>query len=432
MASVFTLDGSSNGVPRTSEPPAKKSRFKRPSWASTVKQAPAPESNEEDTFNRSKETLSYLKRQQAGATARAGSEEKGKGKQAGRNVHNHNEPGSKKDAKPNKKRRLSSQGPEASGSESDYASADEDQDGRATSKSVPKAKPNAAPAPATRTSRRKPKETIIVDLNSEDEEKADENPNDKAACGNSRSPKPKHHRQTDEHAPDEKRDFPLSDNHDHPTQVPTPRPTISPTPTPTTATPSKPDPTLTILIHSRIPNTAPLMAKRGLNQRLREVQDAWLLRQTDLTPAQKSEVFLTWRGVKVFPFSSCKHLGIDVNEVGEATFKGRGRMEAPSEENAQIEFEAVTAEILERDKREREAEAKKKAVDEGREETPKEGLQKKEGIKIILRAGKGYQDFKLLVKPVSPHSQCSNIIWAFADSDIVAYEICTDLKCLSK
>ena len=154
-----------------------------------------------------------------------------------------------------------------------------------------------------------------------------------------------------------------------------------------------PDPVLQILITSNIKSTQPLIVSRRLSQRLKDVRLAWVERQ-HFTPEFVDRVFLTWRGKRLFDVTSCRSLGIAVDSAGNVTFKGEGF----GEEERQIHMEAMTAEILDAYKKakqrvtavEEEAPAQEEVVEEQKHEAQ---------VKIILKA-KGFQDFKLIVKPV--------------------------------
>ena len=159
-----------------------------------------------------------------------------------------------------------------------------------------------------------------------------------------------------------------------------------PNPLPTT------DPTLQILITSTIPNTAPLIVSRKLSQRLRDVRLAWADRQHfpgDLI----QQVFLTWRGKRLFDVTTCKSLGVRVDSEGRVLVKD----DVLGDEEGRIHMEAMTSEILEARRRAKTEEA------EGHtdpSETDKQVEKTDNQIRIILKA-KGFEDFKLKVKAVS-------------------------------
>jgi len=169
---------------------------------------------------------------------------------------------------------------------------------------------------------------------------------------------------------------------------------------PITQQPSLPDPILKILIWSKLENTNPLIVQRKLSQRLGQVRRAWCDKQ-GFDDAKQATVFLTWRSRRVFDPTTCKSLGVSVDEHGEVFIKGKDQ--PPGPENAQIEMQAMTQELFDKDKREMEM-AKQKKVNPAGADREGDMTQVKEVIAVIhvtLKA-KGYQDYKLLVKPVSP------------------------------
>jgi len=264
------------------------------------------------------------------------------------------------------------------------------------------------------------------------------------------------------------------DDSDHPhTYQPSQsnRPSISRTPsTQQTATqrpppPPPPNPILSLLIHSPIPNTTPLLVKRRLNQRLKEVRLAWINKQINGSlpphrefPVETGKIFLTWRNKRCYDFTSCASLGLIVDELtGEVVVKrkdsdiGSGNMgpgasgmsvteerewkDAMADGGAQLVLEAVTDEILIKRKKGGDDSAKNGADSHARlgsnmnatqtslnagatqmqslqenshlppqEQPGEQNTAIEPKIKIILRAGKEYEDYKLQVRPVSLYS----------------------------
>lgn len=149
---------------------------------------------------------------------------------------------------------------------------------------------------------------------------------------------------------------------------------------------SCPDPVVQILLTSQIPNTNPLIINRRASQRLKEVRIAWCQRQ-GLTPELTNNVYLTWREKRLFDVTSCKSLGIGVDEDGHISFKGQS--EFMGEEGKHIHMEAVTDDtsIEEAQQQMHQQQSSSQAIKETR-------------IRIILKA-KEFDDFKLIVKSVS-------------------------------
>lgn len=164
-----------------------------------------------------------------------------------------------------------------------------------------------------------------------------------------------------------------------------------------------PDAVIQILITSQIDNTDPLIVNRRVSQRLKDVRLAWCQRQ-GFAPDFIPTVFLTWRGKRVFDVTTCKSLGIAVDQDGNILLKGQ--KDIMGEEDRQIHMEAMTDEILEEYKR-----AKGSMIIDEKEEhgdilaaaatkAPCVEQGKESQVKIILKA-KGFEDYKLIVKPVS-------------------------------
>ncbi|KAK4951705.1 hypothetical protein LTR66_013808 [Elasticomyces elasticus] len=176
--------------------------------------------------------------------------------------------------------------------------------------------------------------------------------------------------------------------------------------TPRAPTPP-PDPVVSILITSRIPNSEPLIVRRKLSQRLQEIRVFWCKR-LNLSEELTNSVFLVYRMRKLYDVTTCKSLGIDVDPDGKIVMNDE-KAAFGDEETDKVHVEAVTEEIFAEMKAEkrREKEGKKNAVTAGaadKHEKPEQTnaqSESKEGeklIKILLKA-KGYPDFKLQVRP---------------------------------
>ncbi|KAL9012814.1 MAG: hypothetical protein Q9173_002445 [Seirophora scorigena] len=175
--------------------------------------------------------------------------------------------------------------------------------------------------------------------------------------------------------------------------------------TPPTAAP---DPIVSILITSRIPNTNPLIVNRKISQRLKDVRVTWCQRQS-FTPDFTASVFMTWRGKRLFDVTTCRSLGIGVDCNGNIVTKGQ--KDILGEEERQIHMEAMTEGILEEIERTKRGEANGEGHGEigMREELPPAAEKQGTQVRIILKA-KGYSDFKLIVKPTT---SMSRIVSAF-------------------
>lgn len=160
-----------------------------------------------------------------------------------------------------------------------------------------------------------------------------------------------------------------------------------------------PDPIVSILITSRIPNTNPLIVNRKISQRLKDVRVTWCQRQS-FTPDFTASVFMTWRGKRLFDVTTCRSLGIGVDCNGNIVTKGQ--KDILGEEERQIHMEAMTQGIIEEIERMKRGEASGEGHGEigRREELPPAAEKQETPVRIILKA-KGYSDFKLIVKSVS-------------------------------
>jgi len=165
-----------------------------------------------------------------------------------------------------------------------------------------------------------------------------------------------------------------------------------------TPPPPQSDPEVHILITSPLENTGPLIIKRKLSQRLKDVRVTWCQHQ-HFTADMTSTVFLTWRGKRLFDVTSCKSLGTAVDEDGNVSSKGETRLFG--EEEQKVHMEAMTMELLEERKKakNRKTEVAQGNIEDSEEiETPQKPQEPQ--VRIILKA-KGFDDFKLIVKAVS-------------------------------
>jgi len=202
-----------------------------------------------------------------------------------------------------------------------------------------------------------------------------------------------------------------------------------------TPIPEAPSPVLSLLIHSSLPDTTPLMVKRRLNQRLKEVRVAWIKKQqgAGALPADLDmpTIFLTWRDKRLFDFTTCKSLGVSLDELtGEVVHKSTGgsgmtgreeREWAQAGVGTQMVFEAVTEQILEERRNPPKAAATQHSSTTGLDASnvdrndmasdrprhastnpeQQQDTETEENIRIILRAGKEYPNYKLTVRKVS-------------------------------
>lgn len=161
-----------------------------------------------------------------------------------------------------------------------------------------------------------------------------------------------------------------------------------------TPAPPLPEPAVSLLITSTIPNTEPLIVQRKLGQRLKEVRRIWCQRQ-DFPPEVTETIILTWKGRRLFDVTTCKSLQIGVDEEGNIL--NQGERDVFGEADRKIHMEATTVAMLEESKRIKEH-AQVSSIDVEEPET--EGPKPEEELRVVLKA-KGYPDHKLIVHPVS-------------------------------
>ncbi|KAL8693337.1 MAG: hypothetical protein Q9218_001816 [Villophora microphyllina] len=179
-----------------------------------------------------------------------------------------------------------------------------------------------------------------------------------------------------------------------------------------TPPPEPPDPVVSILITSDIPDTEPLIVNRKISQRLKDVRLCWCRRQ-GFSEERTATVILTWRDNRMFDVATCKSLGIGVDCNGDIVMKGH--KDVFGEEERQIHMKAMTEEMLgeqQRLKRLGNTEEDHRAT-VAQEEQPPQAEKKERQLRIILKA-KGYTDFKLIVKPYPiQNTRISRIVNAF-------------------
>ena len=173
--------------------------------------------------------------------------------------------------------------------------------------------------------------------------------------------------------------------------------------------PAAPDPVIQLLVTSPIPNTKPLVVHRKLSQRLQEIRQVWCQRQ-QFTPEFASSVFLIYKMRRLYDVTTCKSLGIEVDSEGRILGPA-GRKDGffdSEEDRAKVHVQAVTDELFEELKKEKQRELDKKTQVPDLVEDVEDGTPVAEGkaepeqslLRILLKA-KGYKDFRLKVKPVS-------------------------------
>ncbi|OCL06548.1 hypothetical protein AOQ84DRAFT_440760 [Glonium stellatum] len=163
------------------------------------------------------------------------------------------------------------------------------------------------------------------------------------------------------------------------------------------ASPPAPDPIVKIFISSAIPDTVPLLVSRKLSQRLQEVRKAWCSRQ-NFSEDMADSVFFTYRNRRLWDVTTCKSLGIEVDSSGN--IRQKDDLDLYSENDGRIHLEAVTMETWEDNKRR----AGKAHTEEPEEEEQDifeyEPAIEEPKFRLFLKA-RGYEDFRLQVNPTS-------------------------------
>lgn len=176
-----------------------------------------------------------------------------------------------------------------------------------------------------------------------------------------------------------------------------------------------PDPAVQLFVTSPIPGTKPLIVTRKLSQRLQEVKDAWCARQIFPPEFPTSSIFFTYRLRKLYNVTTCKSLGVKVDSEGkiipdEKTWDDDAETGVGGEHEGKIHLEAVTEELWlklkEARRRGRNGSSflNKASTDQASgDNTPmaagEEAIEKEPIIRITFKA-KGFKDIKMKTKPV--------------------------------
>ncbi|CAL5867746.1 uncharacterized protein PFLUO_LOCUS1965 [Penicillium psychrofluorescens] len=174
----------------------------------------------------------------------------------------------------------------------------------------------------------------------------------------------------------------------------------------TVATPepaAKPEPNVQILISSDIINTKPLLVHRKMSQGLREVRLAWCKRQS-FTDDMQSSVYLTWKGRRLFDVTTCKSLGLNLDN---STIPEMDDELSSSPAELKIHMKAVSDTLPTANPSESSPDAGTGKKSPLREEEDEQA----QPIRIVLRSP-GMNDFRIKARPKTP---VSRLISAFRD-----------------
>lgn len=175
------------------------------------------------------------------------------------------------------------------------------------------------------------------------------------------------------------------------------------------SSPALHDATVKILITSQIENTTPLLIYRKLSQRLQEVREVWCSRQR-FSESFTSQVFLTYRGRRLFNVTTCRSLGLEADEHGHVTLRDDRTKTGVD----QVHLEAVTQALFDSARAEKERQARididddldaDDTADAAAPEALGQAPEAEEFLRILVKA-KGLEDFKLKVRPVSNRNPC--------------------------
>jgi len=170
------------------------------------------------------------------------------------------------------------------------------------------------------------------------------------------------------------------------------------------------DPIIQVLVTSQIDGTKPLLVKRKLSQRLKEVRLAWCDHQANEGQPMGSEVkdsiFLTWRGKRLYDVTTCKSLDLNIDSLGKLSSQGEG-----VDNNGRVHLESWTEEVFKAYQKKLAArlQSEQNGVDE-EEVVEKQVVVQK--TRLFLRS-RELGEYKLMVKPTTP---IEKLITAFREN----------------
>ncbi|KAK3687622.1 ubiquitin-2 like Rad60 SUMO-like-domain-containing protein [Podospora appendiculata] len=162
------------------------------------------------------------------------------------------------------------------------------------------------------------------------------------------------------------------------------------------------DVVINVMISSRLEGAQPLMVRRRLKQDMRVVFNAWIEHQRKcglmVNDDFANKLFLTWKGNKIYPYSTAASLGVQVDAQGKLrinTTQGyhRGGL------HLEVWDEELYSEYLQYMEKERALQlgyADDNPLGQESEEEEEPAPEKAKGIKIILKS-KEHEAFRLTV-----------------------------------
>jgi hypothetical protein len=173
--------------------------------------------------------------------------------------------------------------------------------------------------------------------------------------------------------------------------------------TPASAEEPAKQPIVQLFIESELPDTKPLLIKIRISDTLKKPRLAWCGRH-NFPAAYADNIFLTWRGERVWDSTSIARLGVSVDARGYISVKGDDNLYM-DDEPPKIHLQAWTQELYDEVKREEEAAAAEVArlkVAASMTQYERDALAElpvvEKKISLVLKT-KGLEDFKIKVKP---------------------------------
>ncbi|PGH06577.1 hypothetical protein AJ80_08136 [Polytolypa hystricis UAMH7299] len=157
------------------------------------------------------------------------------------------------------------------------------------------------------------------------------------------------------------------------------------------------EPVVHILITSELENTKSLIVHRKLPQDLGEVRKVWCKRQ-GFTPEMTASVVLTWKGRRLFDVTTCKSLGIESGKDNSAFALIAD--DDTEQDKIKVHMEAVTEEMLQKGRRERNKGVSYENAGEDGEESNENEEAAGSKIRITLKSP-GLKDCKLRMLPTT-------------------------------
>lgn len=197
----------------------------------------------------------------------------------------------------------------------------------------------------------------------------------------------------------------------------------------TTAASRPTDTSIKVMVSSLLPDTVPMVAKLKITQAISVVRDAWFDQQKNkavsIPDDIQGQIFLTWKGNRVYNTITCASLGLEVDALGRVRWHTYDGDEA-GYHNGGLHFQAWTEELYAQyvKKKERERLRSLGELDEDSEPAAAgqaEAEQEEEGpkpIRVTLKA----KDCEPLNTKVHMHTTAETMVTVFRDQRSVPPE----------